>query len=93
MWLGNKLFAQSAEMGALPTLYAATYPDIPSGSYVGPGGFMEQRGYPHLVTGKKSAYDEDVWRRLWTISEELTGVSYRFGAAAVGEPLVETSET
>jgi hypothetical protein len=34
-----------------------------------------------------------VWRRLWTLSEELTGVSYRFGAAAVGEPLVETSET
>ena len=38
MWIGNRVFAQSAEMGALPTLYAATVPDLPGGTYVGPGG-------------------------------------------------------
>ena len=49
MAIGNKLFAQSAEMGALPTLYAATVPDLPGGTYVGPGGRSEQRGYPKVV--------------------------------------------
>jgi hypothetical protein len=65
-------------MGALPTLYAATKPDLAGGSFVGPDGFLQQRGYPHLVTAKKSAYDEDVARRLWDASEELTGVRYSF---------------
>jgi NAD(P)-dependent dehydrogenase (short-subunit alcohol dehydrogenase family) len=83
MVVGNKLFAQSAEMGALPTLYAATAPDLPGGSFVGPDGFMEQRGHPHVVTASGKAYNEDDWRRLWDISEELTGVRYEFGAAAV----------
>jgi NAD(P)-dependent dehydrogenase (short-subunit alcohol dehydrogenase family) len=82
MRVGNLLFAQSAEMGALPTLLAATAPDVPNGSFVGPDGFMEQRGHPHLVSASRRAYDEDAWRRLWEISEELTGVRYQFGAAA-----------
>ena len=76
MVVGNKLFAQSADMGALPTLYAATSVDLPGGSFVGPDGFMEQRGHPHVVTAAGKAYDEDDWRRLWDISEELTGVRY-----------------
>ena len=79
----NKVLAQSAEMGALPTLYAATAPDLPGGAFIGPDGFMEQRGHPHIVTGTGRAYNEADWRRLWEISEELTGVSYRFVAAAV----------
>jgi NAD(P)-dependent dehydrogenase (short-subunit alcohol dehydrogenase family) len=81
--LGNFLFAQSAAMGALPTLYAATALGIEGGSFVGPDGFFEQRGYPHLVTGKKSAYDEQAARRLWEVSEELTGVRYAFPSPAV----------
>jgi NAD(P)-dependent dehydrogenase (short-subunit alcohol dehydrogenase family) len=80
--LGNKLFAQSAEMGALPTLYAATVSDLPSGSFVGPDGFMEQRGHPRVVSAASRAYDQDAWRRLWEVSEELTGVHYEFPAAA-----------
>jgi NAD(P)-dependent dehydrogenase (short-subunit alcohol dehydrogenase family) len=80
--IGNKLIAQSAEMGALPTLYAATKPDLPGGTFVGPDGFLEQRGYPHIVTAAGKAYDEDSWRRLWEISEELTGVHYEFPALA-----------
>jgi len=83
MAVANKVYAQSAEMGALPTLYAATMPDIPGGSFIGPDGFMEGRGHPHIVTGAGKAYDEDTWRRLWEASEELTGVHYEFAATAV----------
>jgi NAD(P)-dependent dehydrogenase (short-subunit alcohol dehydrogenase family) len=72
--LGNRLFAQSDEMGALPTLYAATQ-DIPGDSFVGPDGFMEQRGHPTLVGRSRAAQDADVARGLWTLSEQLTGVS------------------
>ena len=42
-WIGNRLLAQSADMGALPTLYAATVPDLPGGTYVGPGGEASTR--------------------------------------------------
>jgi NAD(P)-dependent dehydrogenase (short-subunit alcohol dehydrogenase family) len=81
MWIGNRLFAQSADMGALPTLYAATMPDLPGGTYVGPGGPGEQRGHPKVVTAAGKAYDESDWRRLWEVSEELTGVHYEFAGA------------
>jgi NAD(P)-dependent dehydrogenase (short-subunit alcohol dehydrogenase family) len=79
-WLGNRLFAQSAEMGALPTLYAATVRDLPGGTFVGPGGLGETRGYPKVVTASRKAYDEQAWRRLWDVSETLTGVHYEFDA-------------
>jgi NAD(P)-dependent dehydrogenase (short-subunit alcohol dehydrogenase family) len=78
MRVTNPVMGQSAEMGALPTLYAATSPDLPGGTFVGPDGFMEQRGHPHVVTGAGKAYDEDAWRRLWEVSEQLTGVQYEF---------------
>jgi NAD(P)-dependent dehydrogenase (short-subunit alcohol dehydrogenase family) len=81
MGVANKVIAQSAEMGALPTLYAATA-DVPGGSFVGPDGFMEQRGYPQVVSGAGKAYDEEIWRKLWERSEELTGVSYEFARAS-----------
>ena len=76
MGVANKVLAQSAAMGALPTLYAATYPGITSGDYVGPDGFGEQRGHPRLVGLSGSARDEAAASRLWTVSEELTGVYY-----------------
>jgi NAD(P)-dependent dehydrogenase (short-subunit alcohol dehydrogenase family) len=78
----TNLVAQSARMGALPSLYAATAPDLPGGSFVGPDGFMEQRGYPHVVSAAGRAYDEAAWRRLWQVSEELTGVHYEFAVPA-----------
>jgi NAD(P)-dependent dehydrogenase (short-subunit alcohol dehydrogenase family) len=86
MALSNKVIAQSPEMGALPTLFAATVPGLPGGTFVGPDGFMEQRGYPHVVSAASKAYDEATWRRLWELSEELTGVHYSFDikAAAAG---------
>jgi NAD(P)-dependent dehydrogenase (short-subunit alcohol dehydrogenase family) len=82
MALSNRLVAQSAEMGALPTLFAATVPDLPGGAFIGPDGFMEQRGYPHVVSAASKAYDEAAWGRLWEVSEELTGVHYDFGVKA-----------
>ena len=75
MWIGNKLFAQSDAMGALPTIYAATE-DIPGNSYVGPDGFQQQRGHPTLVDRNDAAQDQEMARRLWERSEELTGVSF-----------------
>jgi hypothetical protein len=72
----NKVMAQSAAMGALPTLYAATAPTVTRGDYVGPDGFGEQRGHPKLVGMTDSARDRAVADRLWSVSEELTGVRY-----------------
>jgi NAD(P)-dependent dehydrogenase (short-subunit alcohol dehydrogenase family) len=82
MRITNPVMGQSAQMGALPTLYAATVPDLPGGTFVGPDGFMEQRGHPKVVGAAGKAYDEDAWRRLWEVSEELTGVQYEFSAPA-----------
>ncbi len=78
MRLANRLLAQPAEMGALPILYAATAPDLPGGSYVGPDGIGEMRGHPVLVRATERANDEEDARRLWEISERLTGVTYDF---------------
>jgi NAD(P)-dependent dehydrogenase (short-subunit alcohol dehydrogenase family) len=82
MAIGNKLIAQSDEMGALPTLYAATQ-DIPGGSYVGPDGLGEQRGHPTLVGRSSAASDGETARRLWERSEELTGVRFPMAGAGV----------
>jgi NAD(P)-dependent dehydrogenase (short-subunit alcohol dehydrogenase family) len=76
MALANPIFAQSADMGALPTLYAATYPGLEGGTYIGPGGFAEQRGYPKPVEPTAAARDEEDAARLWDVSEELTGVTF-----------------
>jgi NAD(P)-dependent dehydrogenase (short-subunit alcohol dehydrogenase family) len=64
---------QSADMGALPTLRAATDPGVLGGQYFGPDGFAEQRGYPKVVASSAASHDTDAQRRLWTVSEELTG--------------------
>ena len=48
--------------------------------FFGPGGFMEQRGAPKRVRAAKKAYDTDSARRLWEVSEQLTGVTYDFGS-------------
>lgn len=74
--VASKLIAQSPQMGALPILFAATVPDLPGDSYVGPGGRGEVKGYPKLVDRSAAAKDQAQARRLWDVSEELTGVSY-----------------
>jgi NAD(P)-dependent dehydrogenase (short-subunit alcohol dehydrogenase family) len=74
--LANAMFAQSAERGALPTLCAATYPGLYSASYIGPDGFMEMRGFPKLTRAAAIAYDQRLAKDLWSVSEELTGVTW-----------------
>ncbi|HEX7353216.1 MAG TPA: oxidoreductase [Mycobacteriales bacterium] len=71
----NRVFAQSADMGSLPTTYAAVM-DLPGGSYVGPGGAGEQRGFPTLVGRSAAACDDGAAARLWELSETLTGVRF-----------------
>ncbi|GAB4529068.1 MAG: oxidoreductase [Anaerolineales bacterium] len=71
-----RLLTQSTEMGALPTLRAATDPQAQGGQYFGPGGRREIRGYPVVVQFVDAARDPQVARRLWEVSEKLTGVSF-----------------
>jgi NAD(P)-dependent dehydrogenase (short-subunit alcohol dehydrogenase family) len=78
MRAGNLLVAQDAEHGALPGLYAATTPGLPGGGYVGPDGPGQWRGSPQLVGMSGRAQDPDTARRLWEVSESLTGVRYAF---------------
>jgi NAD(P)-dependent dehydrogenase (short-subunit alcohol dehydrogenase family) len=74
--LGNRLIAQSAAMGALPSLYAATAPDVRGGEFFGPDAWFEMRGHPRRVGSSARSRDEQVAARLWTVSEEATGVRY-----------------
>ncbi len=67
---------QSAAMGALPTLRAATDPDATGGQYYGPDGFMETRGHPEVVTSSDRSREADTQQRLWAASEQLTDVTY-----------------
>jgi protochlorophyllide reductase len=78
--------AQSAAMGALPELYATTMPDVKGGEYFGPDGFSQARGYPTRVTPRfnQTWRDPAIARRLWQVSEELTGVHYTALTAVAG---------
>ncbi|MFJ9347026.1 oxidoreductase [Streptomyces sp. NPDC101237] len=80
--LGNLVVAQDDRAGALPTLYAATQ-DLPGASYVGPDGMGGMRGAPALAGRSPAASDPVAARRLWTLSEEMTGVTWPLGAGAV----------
>ena len=74
-WM-NRLMAQDASMGALPTLAAATIEDLHGGALVGPDGFLEMRGHPRLSRARSLAYDQQLASNLWQVSEELTGVTW-----------------
>jgi len=77
LWaLTNSLFAQPTDMGALPTLYAATAEEAQGGHFIGPGGLFEMRGHPVKVKSNGRSHDKAVAARLWEVSEELTGVRY-----------------
>ncbi|MER6678832.1 oxidoreductase [Streptomyces sp. NPDC000983] len=82
MRISNRFVAQSDRAGCLPTLYAATQ-DLPGASYVGPDGVGEWRGAPTLVSRSRAASDPATARRLWTVSEELTGVRCPLAAQVV----------
>jgi NAD(P)-dependent dehydrogenase (short-subunit alcohol dehydrogenase family) len=72
----NRVAAQSAEMGALPTLRAATDLDVQNAQYYGPGGISKMRGYPALVTSSARSHNQRLQRQLWAVSEELTGAVF-----------------
>ena len=80
MGLANRLFAQTDEAGARPILFAASQ-DLPGASYVGPDGLAGLRGYPTLVGRTSAASDVEMAKRLWTLSEELTGVEFPLASA------------
>lgn len=80
--LGNRLLAQSAAMGALPTLYAATAPEVRGADYIGPDGFMENAGHPKKTRSNARSHDRDAAAKLWDVSVQLTRVPY--AALAVG---------
>jgi NAD(P)-dependent dehydrogenase (short-subunit alcohol dehydrogenase family) len=76
----NSLIGQKPEMGALPTLYATVAPDVQGGDYYGPRGWGGLRGYPTTLRSGDRSHDNAVAARLWTASEELTGVRYLWPA-------------
>lgn len=72
----NRLVAQSSEMGALPSLYAACSPDVEQSGYYGPGGFSGMKGYPVRVFPHKKKLSKHIQEKLWSLSEELTRVHF-----------------
>lgn len=76
MRLATRLFAQKPEIGALPALLAATGTDVKGGDYYGPGGYKELGGLPKRVDCSSAAKDPELARRLWVVSQQLTGLSY-----------------
>jgi hypothetical protein len=74
-------FWQEVDQGSLPTLFAATSEDAAGGAYYGPSGFGELTGMPANAKIPKAALDEATAARLWTVSEELTGVRFPADAA------------
>ncbi len=83
MTLPTRYLAQSSADGALPTLYAATMPDVPGGAYLGPDSRFETVGSPTYVSGNSESQDEAQARRLWAVSEQLTGVTYEWAGAKI----------
>lgn len=76
MSMGNALMAQPQDRGALPQLYAATAPEVKSGEYFGPDGFMEMKGSPRKCDSNAKSKDEASARELWAVSEKLTSVQF-----------------
>ena len=72
----NHVFAQDTTMGALPTLYAATAPEVKGGDYYGPAGFKEMKGYPKKVASVPLSRDAEIAERLWSVSEKMTGIGF-----------------
>jgi NAD(P)-dependent dehydrogenase (short-subunit alcohol dehydrogenase family) len=73
-----EIVAQSAAMGALPTLRAAVDPEAKGGEYYGPDGFMEATGHPVLVPSSDASHNRGDAQKLWQVSEELTNVKFNW---------------
>ena len=73
------LLLQSPDKGALPVLRAATDPDVQGGEYYGPRGFQQSKGYPKVVRSSPQSYDTELRRRLWALSQDMTGIEFPSG--------------
>ena len=82
MSIGNVLFAQSAAMGAMPTVMAAVADGLAGGEYIGPGGLKAMRGAPAVGRSNARSHDPELARALWEASERLTGVRFAVGREA-----------
>ncbi len=78
MKLLSPIVGQPAENGAKPILHAALSQDLKGGEYVGPDGFNEWRGDAKIVNSNPASKNKETAKRLWDLSEELTGVKYQF---------------
>lgn len=74
----NLLLGMKPEKGVLPLLFASVSKSASGGSYYGPGGLNEMRGYPSLSKISSNAKDEEVSEKLWEVSEKLSGIKYVF---------------
>lgn len=72
----SNFFAMKIEQGALSSLRAATDNNARSGDYFGPNDSREMKGYPVNVKSNKLSHDNEIAKKLWTVSEELTGIKY-----------------
>jgi NAD(P)-dependent dehydrogenase (short-subunit alcohol dehydrogenase family) len=72
----NHFFSQDITMGALPTLYAAVGVDVKGSDYYGPSGWREMKGYPKKVESNELSHNQEIAKKLWEVSEELTGVKF-----------------
>ncbi|WP_254767069.1 oxidoreductase [Salinilacihabitans rarus] len=88
MTVMNAVLAQSTEQGALPTLYAASAPDVEGGAYYGPGGVLNMRGAPERQLSSDRSHDRESARRLWRVSRDLTGVEYDLPKPTIDEATV-----
>jgi NAD(P)-dependent dehydrogenase (short-subunit alcohol dehydrogenase family) len=91
MSVGNRLFAQSAEGGAQPTLYALLAADAQSGDFIGPKGFMGRAGGAAKLRARRAAYDPAAMQKLWEISVQRTGVDYAVLSGVHGSPAQATA--
>ncbi|MFN0050056.1 MAG: oxidoreductase [Cytophagales bacterium] len=77
-WVGivSSIIGQKPEMGILPTLMASFDPEANNGDYYGASGFREMRGFPKKVQSNVKSRDETLAKKLWELSEELTGIKF-----------------
>lgn len=78
--IGSRIVGHAVGQGILPTLFAATQ-DLPGGTFVGPSGFRQLRGFPGIVKSSKNGNNTELGQRLWQLSESLTGARLDCGSA------------
>ncbi len=78
-WLNSlveKIFSQDQRMGAMPGLRAALDPSVGEADFYGPSGFLQLKGEPVRVTSNSASHNQEVQRKLWEVSQQLTGVRF-----------------